>query len=115
MKAKNCGRAVEFNLAVTRPIRGRVCLDAGTANKAGRLGSPLDSVIEIFDKDNKLITHLGDNPGVEKTKGYPNLPHDQRIPGKFISPHAACWDHEGNLYVVEWINDGRVSKFRHVS
>lgn len=68
--------------------------------------------VTIFNKDNKLITHLGDNPGVEKTEGYPNLPHDQRIPGKFISPHAAIWDHDGNIYVVEWVNDGRVTKLR---
>jgi hypothetical protein len=68
----------------------------------------------IFDKGNKLITHLGDNPGVEKTEGYPNLPHDQRVPGKFISPHAAIWDHDGNIYVVEWVNDGRVTKLKRV-
>ncbi|MBI4559942.1 MAG: hypothetical protein HY706_20315 [Candidatus Hydrogenedentes bacterium] len=71
--------------------------------------------VTIFDKDNKLIAHLGDNPGVEKQQGYPNLPHDQRFPGKFISPHAAIWDRSGNIYVVEWINDGRVTKLRRVA
>ncbi|MCL4691490.1 MAG: hypothetical protein KJ060_03155 [Candidatus Hydrogenedentes bacterium] len=70
--------------------------------------------VTIFDKDNKLITHLGDNPGVEKAEGYPNLPHNQRIPGKFISPHGAIWDRTGNIYVVEWVNDGRVTKLRRV-
>jgi hypothetical protein len=70
--------------------------------------------VTIFNKDNKLITHLGDNPGVEKTEGYPNLPHNQRVPGKFISPHAAIWDHDGNIYAVEWVNDGRVTKLRRV-
>jgi hypothetical protein len=70
--------------------------------------------LTIFDKDNKLVTHLGDNPGVEKQEGYPNLPHDQRIPGKFISPHAAIWDSAGNIYVVEWLSDGRVTKLRRV-
>jgi hypothetical protein len=70
--------------------------------------------VTIFDKENALITHLGDNPGVEKAEGYPNLPHDQRVPGKFISPHAAIWDHAGNIYVVEWVNDGRVTKLRRV-
>lgn len=70
--------------------------------------------VTIFDKDDKLIVHLGDNPDVQKTKGYPNLPHDQRVPGKFISPHGAIYDHKGNIYVAEWINDGRVTKLRHV-
>ena len=46
---------------------------------------------------------------------YPNLPPEQRIPGKFISPHAACWDAEGNIYVVEWISDRRVTKLRRIT
>lgn len=71
--------------------------------------------VTIFDKNNKLVVHLGDNAGVEKVKGYPNLPQDQRIPGKFISPHGACWDSEGNIYVVEWVSDGRITKLRHVA
>lgn len=71
--------------------------------------------VTIFDKDNKLVTHLGDTPGVEKTEGYPNLPHEKRVPGKFISPHGAIWDAEGNIIVVEWISDGRVTRLRHVS
>lgn len=71
--------------------------------------------VTIVDKDNKLIAHLGDTPGVEKMAGYPNLPREQRIPGKFISPHSACWDQKGDLYVVEWISDGRLTKYRHVA
>ena len=71
--------------------------------------------VTIFDAKNALITHLGENEGVQTTEGYPNLPHDKRIPGKFISPHSARWDSQGNLYVVEWIHDGRVTKLNRVS
>jgi len=70
--------------------------------------------LTIFDKNNKLITHLGDNPEIWKTKGWPNVPHEMRVTGKFVSPHAACWDSQGNIYVVEWIPDGRVTKLRRV-
>lgn len=70
--------------------------------------------LTIFDKNNKLITHLGDNPEIWKTKGWPNVPHEMRVTGKFVSPHAACWDAQGNIYVVEWIPDGRVTKLRRV-
>jgi DNA-binding beta-propeller fold protein YncE len=70
--------------------------------------------VTIFDKNNRLITHLGDNPEVWKAKGYPNLPQEQRIQGKFISPHSAAVDSDGNIYVVEWISDGRVTKLRRV-
>ena len=70
--------------------------------------------VTIFDRENRLITHLGDNPDVWKRKGWPNIPHDDRVAGKFISPHAACVDAEGNIYVVEWISDGRVTRLRRV-
>jgi hypothetical protein len=69
----------------------------------------------IFDKDNKLITHLGDNPGVEKVPGYPNLAKETWDPYKFISPHSAAWDKKGDLYVVEWVNIGRITKLKNVN
>ena len=69
----------------------------------------------IFDKNNQLVTHLGDNPGVEKIKGYPNLPKETWQADKFISPHSACWDKRGDLYVVEWIRIGRITKLKHVA
>ncbi len=70
--------------------------------------------VTIFDRNNKLITHLGDTPDVWKEKGYPNLPHSERVDGHFISPHSSCWDRHGNIIVVEWISDGRVHKLRRV-
>jgi len=83
--------------------------------KNGELLIPdLRGRVTIFDKDNKLITHLGDNVDIWKTKGWPNVPHEMRVTGKFVSPHAACWDARGNIYVVEWIPDGRVTKLRRV-
>ena len=75
----------------------------------------LNGRVTLFDGNNKLITHLGDNPDVWKIKGWPNLPHEQRKEGVFISPHAASFDAQGNIYVVEWISDGRVTKLRKVS
>ncbi len=71
--------------------------------------------VTILDQDNRLITHLGDDgPDWVQPPGYPNVPHELRQPGRFISPHDACWDRHGNLYVVEWISDGRVTKLRRV-
>lgn len=71
--------------------------------------------LTIFDKDNRLVTHLGENPGINKAAGWPNVPHAQRLPGKFNSPHMAIWDRAGNIYCVEWIPDGRVSKLQRVN
>ncbi|HEY6293578.1 MAG TPA: twin-arginine translocation signal domain-containing protein [Terriglobia bacterium] len=71
-------------------------------------------VVTIYDKENKPVTQLGDNPGVWEAKGWPNLPDTTWVPGKFISPHAACWDKRGDIYVVEWIQEGRVTKLKRV-
>lgn len=71
-------------------------------------------VVTIYDKNNKMVSQLGDNQGVWEKKGWPNLPHDTWSPGKFISPHAACWDKHGDIYVVEWIAEGRVTKLKRV-
>ncbi len=48
-------------------------------------------------------------------KGWPNIAHEDRVAGKFVSPHAACFDHTGNIYVVEWISDGRVTRLKRIS
>jgi hypothetical protein len=71
--------------------------------------------VSIIGEDDAVITHLGENPEVQKAEGYPNLPHEQRKSGLFISPHDAMWDSQGNIYVVEWINDGRVTKLRKIA
>jgi len=36
------------------------------------------------------------------------------VPGKFVCPHGACFDHAGNIFVVEWVEVGRVTKLRKV-
>ena len=70
--------------------------------------------VTIFDKHNTLITHIGVTPNANKLEGWPNIPHERRVPGKLTSPHGAIWDRDGNLYVAEWIPDGRVTKYRRV-
>lgn len=74
----------------------------------------LHARITILDKNNDLVEHIGDRPGVWRTKGWPNIPHSERVPGKFSSPHNCCVDSRGDLYVVEWISDGRLTKLRRI-
>jgi len=70
--------------------------------------------LTIFDKNNKLVTHLGDNPH-ESLRANNAPARDQLVAGEFCSPHQAIWDRAGNIYVVEWIKYGRVTKLRHVA
>jgi len=72
----------------------------------------LHARVSLFDKDNKAIAHLGDDPEwiaeVKKMKIRSN-PAEWRA-GRFVHPHDACFDQEGNIYVVEWVSTGRVTR-----
>jgi len=71
----------------------------------------LQARVTIWDKDDKTVAILGDNPEAPTTQGWPNI-QDKLQPGKFNSPHAACFDSKGDIYVVEWISTGRVTKLK---
>ncbi|MBG90112.1 MAG: peptidase [Verrucomicrobiales bacterium] len=78
----------------------------------------LHARITIFDKNNKAVAQLGDVEGwrekVLGTRGFRNKP-DQWRPGRFIHPHDACFDKDGNIFVAEWVAGGRVTKLRKLS
>jgi hypothetical protein len=91
-----------LRLPATMHIRGT---DLAIGDLAGR--------VTILDKDNKLITHLGDQ--MDTTLRQTNkLSPEQWMEGKFASPHGITWDNKGNLYVEEWMLAGRVIKLRRV-
>lgn len=44
-------------------------------------------------------------------EGWPNLAGTEWVkPGVFNSPHGGCFDADGNIYIVEWIVGGRITK-----
>jgi hypothetical protein len=73
----------------------------------------LDGRVSILDKDNQQIAILGDNTNPQQ-RGKNNVPPEQRKPGVFVSPHGCMWDRAGNIYITEWLTDGRVIKLRRV-
>lgn len=70
----------------------------------------LHARVTILDEYDNPMCYLGANEAACKIKGWPNLPSYMLEPGKFNSPHAMAADKDGNLYVVEWILGGRVTK-----
>ena len=68
----------------------------------------LDSVLTILDKDNRVVSQLGD--------GFPSdlrdAPRAAFIPGKFIHPHAANFLHNGDILIAEWVPIGRITLLR---
>ncbi len=73
------------------------------------------SKVIILDRKNSVVASLGEG---EYSNGDWSTVRNQVpgtfAPGRFVCPHGACFDHEGNIFVVEWVETGRVTKLRHV-
>ncbi|TVY11459.1 hypothetical protein [Paenibacillus cremeus] len=70
----------------------------------------LHSRVTIFDRNDRLIMHLGEDQQAYKQQGWPNLPLDFFRTNKFSSPHGVCVDKQHNVYVAEWTQYGRITK-----
>jgi hypothetical protein len=70
--------------------------------------------VTLMDRSNAIIEHLGDSHAPEWNSPLRTQPRDAFIPGQFICPHGACFDHDGNIFVVEWVEVGRVTKLRRL-
>ena len=67
--------------------------------------------IKILDEADQLVTSIGDNDGISTAPGWPNLQGTDYIqPELFNSPHDLTLDAHGNIFVVEWIIGGRITK-----
>ena len=69
--------------------------------------------VTLVDQANAPIVHLGDN-GIDSWKELRKGPREAFPAGKFVCPHGAMFDHEGNIFVVEWVEVGRVTKLKRV-
>jgi hypothetical protein len=77
----------------------------------------LHARVTILDEHNQVIVHLGYDPEWTKEvlEGFKMRTQPERWKnGKFVHPHDACYDAEGNIFVVEWVATGRVTKLRKV-
>lgn len=77
----------------------------------------LHARVSLFGKNNEVIAHLGDDSAwiaeVKKMK----IRNDPKAwpDGKFVHPHDACFDADGNIFVAEWVQTGRVTKLKKVA
>jgi hypothetical protein len=85
----------------------------GYATNGDMVVPDLAARVTIMDRDNRVIEHLGDDSASDWRKTR-ILARNNFTPGKFITPHGACFDHAGNIFVVEWVEIGRVTKLRKV-
>ena len=78
----------------------------------------LHARVSLYDIRNAPMIHLGDDPAWRAEVLANNFqmrsePHLWQ-PGHFIHPHDACFDHDGNIFVVEWVDAGRVTFLKKV-
>ena len=74
--------------------------------------------VEIdLDKDNRPLAHLANYPDWQKQVDEKKLrvKPDTWEAGKFVHPHDACFDHDGNIIVTEWVEPGRVTKLTRLT
>ena len=81
----------------------------------------LSARITLLDKNDKVITHLGEDPEwrAQVLKDGMKLRQEPQgkgwVSGKFLHPHDACFDSRGNIFVAEWVNTGRITQLRKLS
>ena len=70
--------------------------------------------VSILDKQNKVVAQLGAD--VDRVAAGKDIRGDETkwLDGKFVHPHDACFDREGNIFVAEWVATGRVTKLERV-
>lgn len=77
----------------------------------------LHARVTLLDRDNRPLAQLGYDAAWTQhvlKDGLRNKPAEWQ-PGRFVHPHHAAFDRDGNIFVVEWVPIGRVTKLRHLA
>jgi hypothetical protein len=75
----------------------------------------LHARVTLLDEKNKVVAQLGaDVERITTKKGIRN-DRKQWQDGRFVHPHDACFDADGNIFVAEWVATGRITKLKRLS
>ena len=69
--------------------------------------------VTLIDRGNRVVAQLGD-AGADSWKAIRAGAREGFPSGRFVCPHSACFDGAGDIYVVEWVEVGRVTRLRKV-
>ena len=76
--------------------------------------------VSLLDEKNEVVATLGSDidrilADKDKNKGFViRTREDQWQQGKFVHPHDACFDADGNIFVAEWVSTGRITRLKRV-
>lgn len=76
--------------------------------------------VSLLDRDHNTVATIGaDQERIltdkEESKGFTIRTDESRWQqGKFVHPHDACFDLQGDIYVAEWVATGRITKLTRV-
>lgn len=76
--------------------------------------------VSLLDRNHNTLATIGDDrerilADKKASNGFTIRTDENRWEqGKFVHPHDACFDREGNIYIAEWVSTGRVTKLTRV-
>ncbi|HRX80271.1 MAG TPA: peptidase, partial [Pirellulaceae bacterium] len=75
----------------------------------------LHARVTLLNEKNEVVAQLGED--VKRVTTGDNIRGDSKkwVDGKFVHPHDACFDNDGNIMVAEWVATGRISKLKRLS
>jgi hypothetical protein len=76
--------------------------------------SELEGRVTILDKDNAPVAFLGDNPHKSQWANYQVQPNEL-APAQLSAAHGCHIDRNANVYVSDWNQIGRVTKFIRIN
>jgi DNA-binding beta-propeller fold protein YncE len=90
------------DLKIKRSLSGDVRKPCCFYQQHGNMFIPdLDHRVTVLDEHDQAVAQLGDGWTKDDT-------------AVFRAPHAVALDSHGDLYVVEWVDNARIRKFRHM-
>lgn len=77
----------------------------------------LQARVTLLGRDNQIVAQLGEDPEWRTEVMKMNVRKDPSTwrDGKFAHPHDACFDKDGNIFVVEWVDTGRITKLTRLT
>lgn len=74
----------------------------------------LGARVSLLDRDYQVVVQLGSD--VERIKNTKGVREDEAmwLDGKFVHPHDACFDLNGDILVAEWVRTGRITKLERI-